>query len=46
MFIAITQSVINIAASLFFVKGLEMKIEGVAYGTLIAQYAGFLMAVL
>ena len=46
MFIAITQNVINIAASLFFVKGLGMKIEGVAYGTLIAQYAGLLMAVL
>lgn len=46
MFIAITQNVINIATSLFFVKGMGMKIEGVAYGTLIAQYAGLLMAVL
>ena len=46
MFIAITQNVINIAASLFFVKGLGMKIEGVAYGTLIAQYAGLMMAII
>lgn len=46
MFIAITQNVINIAASLFFVKEMGMKIEGVAYGTLIAQYAGLLMAIL
>lgn len=46
MFIAITQNIINIAASLFFVKEMGMKIEGVAYGTLIAQYAGLLMAIL
>ena len=46
MFIAITQNVINIAASLFLVREMGMKIEGVAYGTLIAQYAGLLMAIL
>ena len=46
MFIAITQNVINIAASLFFVKEMGMKIEGVAYGTLIAQYAGLMMAII
>lgn len=46
MFIAITQNIINITASLFFVKEMGMKIEGVAYGTLIAQYAGLLMAIL
>lgn len=44
MFIAITQNIVNIAASLLFVYGLDLKIEGVAYGTLIAQYAGFFMA--
>ncbi len=44
MWIAITQNVVNIAASLAFVYGLGMKVEGVALGTLIAQYAGFLMA--
>ena len=46
MYIAITQNVINIAASLFFVKEMGMKIEGVAYGTLIAQYAGLMMAII
>ncbi len=44
MFIAITQNIINIAASLFFVFVLDMKVAGVASGTLIAQYAGLLMA--
>lgn len=46
MFIAITQNVINIVASLCFVFVLKMKVEGVALGTLIAQYGGFLMAML
>ena len=44
MFIAITQNVVNIVASLSFVYLLDMKIEGVALGTLIAQYAGPFMA--
>ncbi len=46
MFIAITQNIVNIGMSLLLVYGLEMKIEGVALGTLIAQYAGLLMAYL
>lgn len=46
MFIAITQNVVNIVASLCFVYLLGMKVEGVAFGTLIAQYSGLLMAVL
>lgn len=45
MYIAIMQNIVNIAASLSFVFLLNMKVEGVALGTLIAQYAGFLMAV-
>lgn len=44
MFVAITQNIVNISASLCFVFGLGMKVEGVALGTLIAQYAGFFMA--
>lgn len=44
MFIAITQNIMNIAASLCFVFVLGMKVEGVALGTLIAQYAGLFMA--
>lgn len=46
MYIAITQNVVNIVASLCFVYIGGMKVEGVAYGTLIAQYAGLLMALL
>lgn len=46
MYIAITQNIVNIAASLFFVFVLHMKVEGVALGTLIAQYAGIIMAYL
>ncbi len=43
MLIAITQNVVNIAASLVFVFVLKMKVEGVALGTLIAQWGGFAM---
>jgi MATE family multidrug resistance protein len=39
------QNVVNIVASLTLVYGLGMKIEGVALGTVIAQYAGLLMAI-
>ena len=44
MFISILQNIVNILASLTLVYGFGMKVEGVAFGTLIAQYAGFLLA--
>ena len=44
MFISIMQNVVNILASLTLVYGFGMKIEGVALGTVIAQYAGFIVA--
>ncbi|MBR2776597.1 MAG: MATE family efflux transporter [Prevotella sp.] len=44
MFISIMQNVVNILVSLTLVYGLGMKIEGVAMGTVIAQYAGFIVA--
>jgi MATE family multidrug resistance protein len=44
MFVSIMQNVVNILASLTLVYGFGMKIEGVALGTVIAQYAGLLMA--
>lgn len=44
MVVAIAQNIINIFVSLFFVFGLHMKVEGVASGTLIAQWVGFLFA--
>ena len=46
MYIAITQNIVNIAASLCFVYLFHMKVAGVAWGTLTSQYAGFLMALL
>lgn len=45
MFISIMQNVVNILASLTLVYGFGMKIEGVALGTVVAQYAGLLTAV-
>ena len=44
MFISIMQNVVNILASLTLVYGFGMKIEGVALGTVIAQYVGFIVA--
>ena len=44
MLISIMQNVVNILASLTLVYGLGMKVEGVALGTVIAQYAGLLVA--
>ena len=44
MFVSIMQNVVNILASLTLVYGFGMKIEGVACGTVIAQYAGLMMA--
>lgn len=43
MTVAIFQNVVNIVASLLFVFGLGMKIEGVAGGTLVAQWSGALL---
>ena len=45
MVVSISQNVMNIGASLALVYGCGLKVEGVALGTLIAQYGGVLMAV-
>lgn len=44
MFVSVVQNVANILASLTLVYGLGMKVEGVAIGTCVAQYIGFLAA--
>ena len=44
MVVSITQNIINILASLVLVFGFKMQIEGVALGTLIAQWSGAAMA--
>lgn len=45
MLIAIVMNVVNILTSLVLVYGFNMKIEGVAFGTIIAQYFGLGMAI-
>ncbi|WP_297225861.1 MATE family efflux transporter [uncultured Prevotella sp.] len=44
MFISILQNIVNIAASFTFVYVMGMKVEGVALGTLVAQYAGLVVS--
>ncbi len=44
MIVAISQNVINILLSLFFVYGCHMQLEGVALGTMLAQWCGLFMA--
>lgn len=44
MVIAITVNVLNIGLNFLFVYGLGMKVEGVALGSLLAQYGGLLLA--
>ena len=46
MIIAILINIINIGANLIFVYGFGMKSDGVAWGTLIAQYAGFIVGII
>ena len=46
MFIALFQNVVNILLSVGFVIVMHMKIEGVAWGTMLAQWAGALLAAL
>ncbi len=43
MWISLVINVVNIIVSLFLVVGLDMKIEGVAVGTLVAQWTGCIM---
>lgn len=44
MYVAILQNIINVIFSLLFVLVFKMKIEGVAYGALIAQWSGWAIA--
>ena len=44
MWISLFINVFNIAVSVIFVFAFSMKIEGIAMGTLMAQWAGFILA--
>lgn len=46
MLISIMQNIVNIAASLTFVYACGLGLRGVALGTVVAQWAGFLVAFL
>lgn len=46
MWVAIVQNLVNIGVSLFFVVGCGWKVEGVAWGTFVAQYVALLLSVL
>lgn len=45
MAVSILQNVVNILASTLLVFGFHLQVEGVAIGTLVAQWCGFLVAV-
>ncbi len=45
MVVLITTNIINIICSFFFVMELDMGSDGVALGTVIAQYSGLLLAI-
>ncbi len=46
MYIAIFSNILNIIFSFFFAVTLDMKIKGVALGTVIAQYSGLILTLL
>lgn len=46
MTVAVSQNVLNIVVSCALVFGLGWKVEGVATGTLIAQWTGFILAIM
>jgi MATE family multidrug resistance protein len=46
MWIAIFMNIINVSVSLLFVYVFHWNIEGIAWGTVIAQYSGLLMGVI
>lgn len=45
MVVAIFQNIVNIIASLLFVFVFDMKVAGIALGTLVAQWSGVLLSV-
>jgi MATE family multidrug resistance protein len=44
LFLTVVVNAVNVVLSFVFILGLQMKSDGVAYGTLIAQYVGLLAA--
>ena len=44
LLLTVVINVVNILLSFFFVQNLGMEVDGVAYGTVVAQYCGLLLA--
>ncbi|MCG8607183.1 MATE family efflux transporter [bacterium] len=44
LFLTVIVNAVNVVLNFVFILGFQMKSEGVAYGTLIAQYAGLITA--
>ncbi len=44
LILLISVNILNVVANLFFIYVVGMKSEGVAYGTVVAQYSGLLLA--
>lgn len=44
MYVAIVTNTLNVVLSLFFVYGMEMQLKGVALGTMMGQWTGFLLS--
>ncbi|MCF0160102.1 MAG: MATE family efflux transporter [Bacteroidaceae bacterium] len=44
MYVALIQNIMNLMLSLLFVYGFDMQVEGVAWGTLLAQWIGMFAA--
>ncbi len=45
MLISVSINVVNIGTSFLFVRFFDMKVEGVALGSVVAQYSGLIMAI-
>ena len=43
MVVSIINNIVNVACSLWFVFGLDMGVEGIAWGTVVAQYTALLI---
>ena len=46
LYVALFVNLLNIVLNLIFVYQFNMKVEGVAWGTLIAQYSGVIFTIL
>lgn len=46
LFIALLVNIVNLGMNVLFVYGMDMKSDGVAWGTVIAQYSGLILSII